>query len=471
MRHAKHYSILEVLNFSDVGLIFQFYCTKDANFIVDDLSRLTGKNVILTNENHYDPSFANAILLKEYNATRARYNFHIAPQNYHSIIPILNEVSGWLSSNCETTLDTQLKVSLSFDNHHLDTLKSISNMQPSRMVLKFDENFVYQRFPNQKGSPYALSVKTLAPITYYVNESGIEKNISMILNTPYSKFYGIDFSKYTQGILECNYIGGKDYASKPADIKTILEYFIVKAYQSINEEDTTEFERYELSRLTENFDNMQMAYYDPDIFLKEFAKLKVFVDLKASVQTLKTYWNNVRGPLFEMIVGGGLREGQFNYDTELGRFQLRKGTLYSSMTKNVDLVSCNLSGVYENCTFTSCQVIKARLYNAKVISNNKISESYLGGVTANSGNEIIDSFVENNEEMVNCKITNSVVKFATLGKNLKVDESSTIVVMNTPLPKKTEAVNIEKIRDYTFIKNMKQSVDTGFQNLYIRKKM
>jgi hypothetical protein len=471
MAHAKHFSVLEVLNFSDVGLVFEFYSTKDSNFMIDDLSRLTAKNVILTNEKEYSASFSNAILLKEYNATRARYSFTVAPQNFHSVIPILREVTGWISENCECTLDTKLKVSLSFDNRHLDTIQTIQNMQPSRMLLKFDESFVYERFPEQKGSPYALSVKTLAPISYYINESGISKNISMILNTPYAQFYGIDFTNYTRGVLECNYIGGKDYASKITEAKDVLEYFIIKAYQAINEENTTPFESLEMSRLTEGFDKMQMAYYDPEIFIKEFQNLKVYVDLKANLQVMKTYWNTIRGPLFEMIVGGGLREGQFNFDTDLGRFQLRKGTLHSSLTHDMDLVSCNLTGVYENCTFTSCKVVKGRLYHAKIISNNQIKESYLGNVTANSGNDIVGSVVENNEEMLNCTIENSVVKFATIGKHAKIDEGSTIVIRNVPLPVNTDAVKVEKIRDYTYIKDMNKSEDKGFQNEYIRKKM
>jgi hypothetical protein len=79
--------------------------------------------------------------------------------------------------------------------------------------------------------------------------------------------------------------------------------------------------------------------------------------------------------------------------------------------------------------------------------------------------------VENNDEMINCTVENSVIKFATLGKHLKVDENSTIVVHNVPLPLKTDAVKVEKVRDYTYIKDMRKSDDLGFQNEYVRKKM
>jgi len=470
MRKPKHYSVLEVLNFSEVGLVFEFYSSKNSNFIVEDLSKLTAKNIILTNEDNFNPSYTSAILLKEYEATRSRYSLSLARQNYHSVIPIIDGVSEWISEHCETTLDTQLKISLSFNHRNLETISSISLMNPTRLMLKFDESFVYSRFPEQRFSPYALSIKTLVPTKMYINEADIEKNIKYILTTAYAEFYGINFSEYTRGILECNYIGGKNYAAKPKEIKDILEYFILKTYQSINEEeDFNDFEKTEIKRITENFDIMQQAYWDPEIFLREFTDLKVFIDLKTSTQMLKTYWTHIRDPLFEMIITGGLRKGVFNLDTEISRFQLRGGKCGGITTKNMDFISCELTGVLENCTFIGCTLNRARVYNSKFVGNNKINESYLEGVSVNKGNKITKSFVYNNEEIINCEIFETVVKFATPGKYLSVDESSTVIVRQEALPHKTESVNVEEIRDYSWIKAMNHSEDQGFQNIYIRK--
>jgi hypothetical protein len=467
MRKPKHYSVLEVLNFSDVGLTFEFYSTKASNFIVEELGSLIGKNVILTNENCFHPSYSSAILLKEYEAKRARYQFTIAQQNYHSVLPIIDSVSKWISESCETTIDTQLKVSLSFNHRHLDTLTSISMMNPTRLILKFDESEVYKRFPEQRNSPYALSIKNLAPITNYINESEFENNIRYILTTPYAEFYGINFKEYTRGILECNYVGGFEYADKPEEIKQILEYFIMKVYQTINEEDEyNDFERFEIKRLTENFDKMQMAYYNPEVFLKEFANLKVYVDLKTSTQTLKTYWDVLRKPLFELIVNGGLREGQFNYDAQIGRFQLRKGRVGGISLKNMDLVSCDLTGIMENCSFVTCDIKRARIYNSKMIRGNKISESYLEGASMNKSNELNKCFVLNDEEMINCEVNESVIKFASPGKDIKVDEKSTVIIKEVPLPQNSDAIKVEGIRDYSWIKSMRKHEMKGFGNAY-----
>jgi len=472
MGKAKSYSVLEVLNFSDVGLLFQFYSTKESNFIISDLSACTSKNVLLTNEVKYNPTYSNAILLKEYEAKRSRYQFIIAPQNYHSILPIIDSVTKWIAESAETTYDTILKMSLSFNHHNLETPSTISGMNPTRLVLKFDENFIYSRFPEQKHSPYALSIKTLAPVTTYINEKEIAQNINYLITLPSAEYYGIDFSNYTRGILECNYIGGKEYAKKPKEIKEILEYFIIKSYQGLlNEEYYAQFEVEEMKRITEDFGKIQMAYVNPDIFLKEFKELKVYVDLKTSVQMVKTFWSVIRKPLFEMILNGKLRKGQFNYDTQTGKFQLRKAAIGGTLLKNLEFFKCEITGVMENCTFQDCNVVNSRAYNSKFIQGNKVINSYLEGASINKNNEIVKSYIVNNEEIVNCTVKESIIKFATPGKNLILDENSTMITATQALPEKTDAVQIEEIRDYGWIKDMnKKSNDVGYGNSYDRNK-
>jgi hypothetical protein len=472
MRKPKSFSVQEVLNFSDIGLIFEFYSTKESHFIVSDLSNRTSKNIMLTNEIRYQPTYSNAILLKEYEAKRSRYQLLIASQNYHSILPFVNNITEWLSESAETSHDTKLKVSLSFNHKHLETLSTISGMNPTRLVLKFDENFVYSRFPEQKHSPYALSIKTLAPITTYLNEKEIGMNINTILALPSAGYYGIDFTNYTRGILECNYIGGKDYPKKSKEIKDIIEYFIIKSYQSLNEENYSLFEIDEMKRITEDFGRIQMSYIDPEIFLREFSKdIRVYVDLQTSTQLLKSYWTVIRKPLFEMILNGNLRKGDFNYDTEVGRFQLKRGGIGGTLLKNLDFVKCEITGIMENCTFQDCNVVNSRAYNSKFIEGNKIINSYLEGASINRKNEVIKSYIVNNEEVVNCDVKGSVIKFATPGKNITLDESSTLVVGKERLPEKTQAIQIENIRDYVWIKEMnKKSDDVGFENLYDRNK-
>jgi len=138
---------------------------------------------------------------------------------------------------------------------------------------------------------------------------------------------------------------------------------------------------------------------------------------------------------------------------------------------NVDLVSCDLTGVFEKCSFVLCDIRKSRVYDSKFIQANKISESYLQGASLNKGNEVNQCFIENNEEIVNCKVSESVIKFATPAKNLEVDDKTTVIVKEQSLPQKTDAVKVEEIRDYSWIKDMRQNKeDQGFANAYSKNK-
>ena len=468
-QRAKHYSVLEVLNSSYIALNFSFYCTKNSADIVESLSSITGKNISLTHDNKTEPSYGNAILLKEYDAPNPKYNFLLSSHDYHSIIPLLEEVCDWLKKYATFDIDTQLKVKLSFDHSKLRTLRTISNMDPVKLVLKINEQFIYSRFPEQLDSPYSLSIKNLAPLSQFLNEEQIEQNIRYILESPHAEFYGIDFSEHTRGILTCNYIGGKEYAIKTKEAKDILEFFILKAYQSLNEESYNKEELDEMKRLTKSFQSIQMAYWDPDIFLNEYKDLKVYVNLNTSRQILKTYWSVLRPVLFEMIVRGNLQRGMFNYDTALGRYQLKNGTLHNTKIKNMDLVSCQVSGIVENCNLVGCKINKSRIYDSLFIATNKITESYLKNVSLNKSNSISRSIIENQDEIINCEINESIVKYATLGANSRIDESSTIIVKQLPLPAKDMSLQVDEIRDYSWIKGMKNSSeDLGFQNEYKR---
>jgi hypothetical protein len=132
-----------------------------------------------------------------------------------------------------------------------------------------------------------------------------------------------------------------------------------------------------------------------------------------------------------MIINGGLREGQFNYDTQIGRFQLRKSKLTNSLNsiKDMDLVHCDLSGIMENCSFVSCNIGKARIYNSKFISNNNVQDSYMEGVSVNKSNEIARCYVVNNEEIINCPVKESVIKFASPGKAMEADDKTTVLML------------------------------------------
>ena len=454
MRNPKKYNLPEVFNDTNIGFVFEFFSSKDTNFIVENLSKLVAKNVILTNSTTYEPTYSKAILLKEYEGKKPRYSFKFARQNFMTAIPLLKEVLGWISETSECTFNTVMKVNMSFNHERLNTLQTISKMNPQKLILKFDEEYIYERFADQEFSPYSISINQLLPLNETVYSHDLIKNVNYVVGVPTKSYYGINFVDYTRGILEFNYIGGFDYAEKEKEIIEILEYYVIKTYQSINENDYTKNELIKLKNLTQEFYKIQEAYYEIDKFKELFPEIQIGIDIRQDSQLLKSYWPKIRNTLFDLVINNDLREGQFNYDRDFGANQLRHAKLNCTTIKNFDLVRCDITGIVENCNLISCEIDNARIYNSKIVKGTNISDSYLSGVSIERENNIENCFVENNYELLNCNIRESIVKFAGIGKSARLDESSVIITREDHVIPSTSGIEIEEIRDYKWFKDL-----------------
>jgi hypothetical protein len=472
MNKPKQYSLPEVFNNTLMGFVFEFYSSKDTDFIIKNLSSLTTKNIILTNKDNYLSTSYQAILIKEYEGKRPRYSFKLGQQRYDTVIPLMKSVLEWISETSECTTDTLMRVNMSFDHKHLDTLETISKMNTQKLILKLDEEYIYERFPMQEDSPYCMSIKQLLPITETIYALDLIKNVNYIIGTPKKNYYGINFENYTKGILEFNYIGGDDYAEKGKEILEILQYYVIKTFKSLNENEYSKSEILELKQLTEEFYKIQEAYYEIEKFNELFPEIKVGVDMRRDSQMLKSFWPKIRNTLFEMVVNNNLREGQFNYDTEYGIFQLRKADINCTKIKGFDLVTCNIQGILENCNLISCIVDNSRIYNSRVINGTTISDSYLQNTSIEKRNTIENCFVENDHEMLNCNIKESIIKFAGIGKSAKLDEGTVIIDNDQRTQQPTVGVEVEEIRDYVWFKNLLGKKPEGhiFGNEYIKKR-
>jgi len=365
-----------------------------------------------------------------------------------------------------------MRVNMSFDHSHLKTLQSISSMNVQKLVLKIDEEFIYEKFPLQEDSPYCMSIKTLLPVTEAVYVPDLVKNVNYVIGIPKKNFYGVNFKDQTQGVLEFNYIGGDDYSEMSKEILEVLQYYVIKTYQSLNEVEFTKPELLELQTMTDEFYKIQEAYYEPEKFTELFPEIKVGIDMRRDTQMMKAYWPKIRNTLFQSVINNNLREGEFNLDTEYGVYQLRRADINCTNLKGFDLVLCNVQGVLEQCNMISCTINNARIYNSKVVKGTTISDSYLQRMTIEKENTINNCFVENNWELLNCNINDSIIKFAGIGKSARIDESSVLIDREEKNRAPAVGVEVEEMRDYKWIKNLtgKKSDEHVFGNEYIKKR-
>lgn len=471
MNNPKSYSLSEVFNFVDMGFIFEFYSSKSTSFIIKELSAATLKNIVHTNNIKNEPTYLNAVLVKEYEGEKPRYCFKIARQKFHSVLPLVKNVLEWISATSECLYDNRVKVNLSFDNKHLNTLDSISLMDTAKLMLKFDEEYIYSRFPLQRNSPYCTSIKTISHVNENYFTYSIVKNKNSILRIPSESYNGINFSDYTKGVLEFNYIGGKDYAEKQKEIIEILEFYVLKTFQSLNERFYTPEEVKELNDLAENYVMNQEFFLTPESFIKNYPEINISANLNTNVQNLKVFWNRIKKDLFEMVINNSFKKGDFNYDSDVNRSQIRNANLHGQTINNIDIINCNITGVVESCDIISSNIKDSRIYNSRMMNDNKIENSYMKNVTLNDSNIVSLSIIDNLNEIVNCDIRKSIVKFAGIGSQAKLDESSVLIELKEYQPLNKTGVEVEEMRDYKWIADMRKSKDDGFQNAYVKPKL
>lgn len=471
MNKAKNYSLPEVFNATSIALTFEFYSSKSDKFIVEELSKLTAKNVLLSNIPTYKTSFGNSTLIKDYEGNKPKYSFSLHMQKYSSVITIMKEILDWITETSDCKLDTLMRVNISFDKEHLKTLRDISQIDTNKLVLKLDEKYIYERFPEQEKSSFACSVKQLMPVSNISYTQNIIKNVNYVIGKPIEDYYGINFDDIANNIIKFNYIGGEDYADKKKEIQEVLEYYILTLYQTLNEQEYSRSEINELESLTDNFMKIQEAYYDQASFFKLFPDVKVYVDMVKDEQMIKTFWATIRSKLFESVINHNMTKGEFNYDTDDSQFQLRNAKLKCFNLSNFDLVKCEISGIVKDSNLIACKVEHARIYNSKIVFNNNIKTSYLEHATIDKNNKIEKCVVENNNEMINCQIIDSVIKFAGIGRSAKIDDTTVIIDREEFSAPMAKGIDTGEIRDYKWFKEMAEFDDTQeFGNEYIKPK-
>jgi len=463
--HPKEFSIKEVFNATQIGFKVEFYSSKKTTFIAEDLSKPLGKTVMVTGDEKTLPSWTTAILLKEYNGKRPRYQLKIAPQDFLSIGPGLHEVLGWIKENAALDYSTKLVVDLSFKNRNLQTLSTISNMDVGKMILKMDENFLYTKFPEMKESPFALSIKRIVPFDGFMNVSNPLSALNTSFQLPIAEYYAVDFTDQPMGTLRFNYIGGADYAAKGSDINEAIKYYIFSTYQVLNSIGYTPDMQHELKKLTENYSKMRRSYYEPEYFIEQYPDIKVSIDLKKADQITKSYWSKIRDPLLKLILESDLKKGYFNWDSEQGRFELKDSKLFGVKISGFHLIDCEIKGLIENCNLWESKINNSRIIKSILISGNNVQSSLLEACRADRTNTIEKSYIVNQGEIINCEVNESIIKNAGIGQNAKLDEECTLVQDKEKMaPPPEKGVDIKEIRDYKWIKSMRTSEDQGFGN-------
>ena len=378
---------LNAIYSSKIGIEFEFFANEGLDEVKRSLSNSLNKQIRIEEKAHSDftPSDEIFKLEPDNSGGTGMIELVTGPLPFVEAKLVIAKTLKWIRENGSTNERCSIHINLAFDGKKLGTPANISKLDIGKFVLNFDEDKVYEAFPNRKDSVYAKSIKFIVPLSGMTQPSPerISWKNYMFVN---EKYYGVNFSKLPKDYIEFRYLGGKDYEKKYNTILNLTEHFILSLYETLMYPEYTQEDVSKLNAILEKHSGIVESYKDYQTFKKKFPNIKLMVDLKTYDQIVETYYPKMREEIFNLLTKAGLTEGKINYDADTGRMQLKDAELMRCFEiKGIDVVDCKIQGNIINCDVFSSELI-----------NSSILESNLFGASDATDCKIEDSYVSKN---------------------------------------------------------------------------
>ena len=382
---------LNAIYASKIGLEFEFFANEGLDEVKRSLSNVLNKRIQIEEKAHseFTPSDEVFKLEPDNSGGTGMIELVTGPMPFVESKLIIAKTLKWIRENGFTNERCSIHVNVAFDGKKLGTPTNVSSLDIGKFVLNFDENKIYEAFPNRKDSVYAKSIKFIVPLSGMTQPSPekiLWKNYMFVSE----KYYGVNFSKLPKNYIEFRYLGGKDYEKKYNTIMDLTEHFVVSLYETLMYPQYTNNDLKQLDAVLEKHSGIVESYKDYQAFKKRFPRIKLMVDLQTYDQIVETFYPKMREEIFKLLTLAGLKEGLINYDADTGKMQLKNAELMQCFEiKGIDIVDCKIQGNILNCDIFSSELINSSLF-----------ESNLFGATDAADCKIEDSYVSKN---VMCK--------------------------------------------------------------------
>ena len=210
---------LNAIHSSKIGFEFEFFAKEDLNSVKDSLTQSLNKKIRIEEKAHseFSPTGEVFKLEPDNSGGSGMIELVTGPLPFVEAKLVMAKTLKWIRENGSTNDRCSIHINIAFDGKKLGPIVNMSKLDIGKFVLNFDENKVYEAFPNRKDSVYAKSIKFIVPLSGMTHPSP-EKNLWKNYMFVKEKYYGINFSKVPKGYIEFRYLGGKDYENKYSTI-------------------------------------------------------------------------------------------------------------------------------------------------------------------------------------------------------------------------------------------------------------
>lgn len=347
---------------------------------------------------------------------------------------ILLKILKILDKYAKTDEKCSIHINISFQDN--DDGMILNNLNSLKLLLNIDENIIYNLFPNRKNNIYAKSIKSLIPFKGFDFSMNAINILQTNIQYPDTKYYAINFQTIQDGRLEWRYIGGENYHKKTSEIIYLMDYFISKTWeclnQKLNDDDLKILQEY----LFENI-NIFKTFTNYDDFIAEFPTVDIQVDRTNDYNILKGYYDTFYNEIYELIRNTqNFGDCIINYDTEINRLEVVRATFKTIFDLcNIDFIECTInSGRYNSCNIISSEIINGTIHSGDILDST-IIKSKIEYAKIDNESEILDCY------LYDCYVDgningSSVLRLCKLGPNSIIGEDVRIITdsnyFNTP---------------------------------------
>jgi hypothetical protein len=386
---------LNAIHYSRIGFEFEFFANDDIKMAKEGLSNALNKKIRIEEKAHGVFVSTSAVFKMEPDNSGGTGMIKLVTGSlpFPEAKLILSKTLKWIRENGSTNDRCSIHINISFDGEKLGPMANMTNLDVGKFVLNFDEDKVYEAFPNRKDSVYAKSIKFILPLSGMTQPSpgkNVWKNY-MFVN---DKYYGINFTKIPKGYVEFRYLGGTDYEKKYSTILLMMEHFITSLYETLDNPTYSKEDLTKLDKVLAKHRDVVQSYKTYGKFKETFLDISLMVDLKTSKQIVEMYYPKIREKIFDLLTKADMNSGLINYDSDSGRIQIKDADLKRCFEiSGVDIVNCKVKGNIKQCDIFNSEINDASLFESNVF-----------GGTVCKGCKIEDSYVSRNVEVDDCYV-------------------------------------------------------------------
>lgn len=418
-----------ILNSALVGIEFEFYSNIGLEETRKSVSSLLGRPIRLETKAHSDfqPSADEFKIEPDMSGGKGLMELVTGPIPYRNARIMVANMLNWIQENGYTNDRASIHINLSFDKKFLEDKDMVSKMNVLKFILDFNEKQIYKFFPSREKSVYAKSIKWIMPKdeAYFFDGSNIS---SMSYKFADTKYYGINFSKKEKNYLEFRYLGGADYEKKQDSIFYLIEAFLMQMWNSCNSPLFTEENKIELRKILNKNLPVIESLKDYKKINKNWPDIHLMVDLQENDQIIKLYWAKIKKKVMDLIVNGGMTAGKINYDSDLGKIQVKDGKFgVCYLLESYDFVDCEISGNIETSSFYGCTIKGANLLRCDVYRNTKMIESKIESSYVHGSCEATNCYVFGRDGVFKGKMVGGIFREGFMSKEARFEDTEIVV--------------------------------------------